>query len=815
MGNKDSELQLLVLSALWHDVGKIRQKAGFPLENEYEKLKTYCCPAFQGNPTHIHVLHSGQFVWEHFKTLGDAGKIIENLTLYHHRPENFPSPEGKKLCKILTISDWLSSGERSESGEEEISSFRAPLISIFSRISLPNQEGDSLQENKQKPQRPEREEYFPLKPLGSGEIFPTPDQKEALNSNSYPELFRALNEDAQKLKKENLDDLITQSYFLLMKFGFFVPSASWKIKPDVTLFGHSQTTAAIASCIFKEGISEEDIDRVKEAILQGKGDGDSILHEPRFLLIGGDLSGIQDFIYSITSEGALKSLRGRSFYLQILTEALAKSLLRELDLPITNLLTCAGGHFYILAPKTGTLEKLEKVKRDFNSVLIKAHRGKLSAVIATCSISWKDFIKTTSSSQKEEKGTEASGFVEAWGKVGLQLGMEKRRKYRELLSSEKRLIFGPFDEGGIKKVCQLCGEEIEEGDKCSLCQSFEDLSRDLSKNFLVEKQVSPNIEERPKIWQEVLNALGLEYQFSDSPQENSYLINDTDFVSKHCLGFKFLGKHVPINWGQIITLDEMAEKSTGLKRWGVLRGDVDNLGRIFRDGLGQEKTISRLNTLSSLLSYFFSFYVEKLIKDNFPDSCYLVYSGGDDLLVLGTWDKLPELALNIREKFTEFTSSNCTISCGLSIPPSAKFPLYQAAEEAGEMEDRSKFQGRDRITFLEETMTWDQFKEIKKITEEILSLIKSPGEDKPVRSLLRILQTGYEEKYQVEKGRIPVERIWRFVYSLKRFGERYLPKGDQERKLMDLRDKFICDYSIKPYLNVSVRWAEFLTRKEM
>lgn len=40
---------------------------------------------------------------------------------------------------------------------------------------------------------------------------------------------------------------------------------------------------------------------------------------PLFLL-GGDVSGIQSFIYTLTAAGATKSLRGRSFYLQLLTE---------------------------------------------------------------------------------------------------------------------------------------------------------------------------------------------------------------------------------------------------------------------------------------------------------------------------------------------------------------------------------------------------------------------------------------------------------------------------------------------------------------
>lgn len=795
----DTELKLLVLSGLWHDVGKICQKAEIPLRTDYSNLRTFCCPSFHTGHTHLHVLYGGQFVGENFQDLKEAGKEIENLILYHHKPENIPSPEKKRTCKILTLADWLSSGERSPRPEDEEkgSTFREPLISIFSKLN------------------PESHpEYFPLQPLGTDFIIPASKPEEALKPNSYFQIYQGLENDAKTLKKDSIDDFIIQSYYLLMKYGFFVPSAAWKSKPDVSLFGHSQTTAAIAACLFLEGIQEAELDRIKNALIQGADPEGEVLGAEKFLLIGGDISGIQDFIYSITSEGALKSLRGRSFYLQMLTEALAKTILRELGLSLANLLTCAGGHFYILAPIQGTTEKLERVKKDFNSVLIKAHRGKLTAVIASCPISWGDFLQREKEQGKEEKISESRGFVETWGRVGLLLGMEKRRKFKEFLSSQRDQIFGPFDDGGLKKVCPLCGEELDEGEKCPLCLSFEELSRDLSKTYLIEKTTQPNFEGRPQTWQEVLEALGWEYRFSNSPQKGCYAINSTDFTPFNGLGFKFIGKHAPTMDGQIITLDSMAEKATGLKRWGVLRGDVDHLGKIIREGLKDDKTISRLNTFSSLLSFFFSSQVEKIIQEEFSDSCYLVYAGGDDLLAIGAWDKLPELALKVREQFQQFTSSNCTISCGLSVPPSVKFPFYQAVRDAGDMENKSKSEGRNRITFLDETITWEEFKEIAEIKEEILQLISNSEDEKPVRSLLRILQIGYEEKNQLEKGRIPLERIWRLVYSLKRFAERCIKEEKQDDFLMQIRNRFICNYSIKPHLNVAVRWAEFLTRKE-
>ena len=51
------------------------------------------------------------------------------------------------------------------------------------------------------------------------------------------------------------------------------------------------------------------------------------------LLITGDIQGIQTMVYTISSKGALKTLKGRSLYLQLLNDAIVRAILRELKLP--------------------------------------------------------------------------------------------------------------------------------------------------------------------------------------------------------------------------------------------------------------------------------------------------------------------------------------------------------------------------------------------------------------------------------------------------------------------------------------------------
>jgi CRISPR-associated protein Cas10/Csm1 subtype III-A len=112
-------------------------------------------------------------------------------------------------------------------------------------------------------------------------------------------------------------------------------------------------TAALAACL-----AEMDTNNL-EALLASvrrefRGEASAqdveVLNQPVALLVGGDISGIQKFIYTISSKGAARMLRGRSFYLQLLTEALLRYTLVELGLPYSNVIYSGGGHFYL----TGT-----------------------------------------------------------------------------------------------------------------------------------------------------------------------------------------------------------------------------------------------------------------------------------------------------------------------------------------------------------------------------------------------------------------------------------------------------------------------------
>ena len=102
-------------------------------------------------------------------------------------------------------------------------------------------------------------------------------------------------------------------------------------------------------CSYGEpGVSLYDEFRALSALVHASGCADQ--PADRFLLVGGDIPGIQRTIYTITSKGAAKGLRGRSFFIQLLGDAVVRRILAELGLPETNVIYTAGGNFMLLAP---------------------------------------------------------------------------------------------------------------------------------------------------------------------------------------------------------------------------------------------------------------------------------------------------------------------------------------------------------------------------------------------------------------------------------------------------------------------------------
>jgi len=119
---------------------------------------------------------------------------------------------------------------------------------------------------------------------------------------------------------------------LLEKYGTFVSVVTTTDAVDSAV--HTQTPLYD---LFKTAAAIDDCLR--------KGEGNE-----KFLLVGCDFSGIQDTVYTISSKGALKTLRARSFMLELLTEHIIYEILTAVGAPRHAIIYSGGGGFSLLLP---------------------------------------------------------------------------------------------------------------------------------------------------------------------------------------------------------------------------------------------------------------------------------------------------------------------------------------------------------------------------------------------------------------------------------------------------------------------------------
>jgi len=89
-----------------------------------------------------------------------------------------------------------------------------------------------------------------------------------------------------------------------------------------------------------------------------------------------------------------------------------------------------------------------------------------------------------------------------------------------------------------------------------------------------------------------------------------------------------------------------------------------------------------------------------------------VYSGGDDLILVGPWETMIIFAIYLNQQFRKYTCNNefITLSAGLTfVKP--KYPIASAIKETEALLDESKEKGKNRITVFGTTVEWNQLPE--------------------------------------------------------------------------------------------------------
>jgi len=844
----------IYLAALLHDIGKFYQRADGQItdvigSNEYyNNLAELICPVNEhGRWGYQHVFWTCKFLEEHATKLNKitdehGNKIFAinnydgrnddnliNLSIFHHKPQT-------KLQAIIQLADWWSSGmertnanfEMEESPEYGKYKYKkVPLKSIFNFINEPK--GNSAFElNKLSLE----DNCFPDDELLKQD-FRTTDK--GVFEKKYKQLWDNFVDDFESLPFDSYTGFTESLYYLLKQYTWCIPASTTDLA-HVSLFEHLKTTAAIADCLF-----------VYETKNPGTFNWDESIRYPKIkegafplLMVCWDVSGIQNFIYNIAGTKAAVSLKGRSFYLQLLVETVIQKTIINCNATWGHVIYSSGGKLFMLLPNLDEVKQaLEKIHAEFETELWNEHKGKLYLCLGITPFSFNSKSKLV---LFEDGTSDALGVL--WKKTVEAASKNKSRKYLSLFlsesNSENRIdgfaeMFTPsgnWQKGDDYKLCAVTGDEgvknktlveIKKGEDVWVTKNVKEQAdlglalkdADYLITYLKEDDDGMKYLKSKQAFRFSIGDTGIHHYLFDKKQ---LTLDDADFRkitsadvarvrginelnfthyaklkgNKCSYGYLYYGGNkqaLKLNkeektFEQLCEVEKDGNSSNTFL--GVLRMDVDGLGKIFINGIPNElKSFATYATLSSQLDWFFSGYLNTIRNgEKFKNHVNILYSGGDDVFAIGRWDKIVDFADDIRNKFRAFVGrDDISISGGISIV-GEKFPIRLGAELAGEAEEEAKnFNNGEKnaLNLFGQTITWKQnseWDEVKELKEKLVAFISK--ENGLSSAILHQLISWKTIKDKTEKD---LSYKWHTAYYLKRYKSKYENGGDNKNEL--------------------------------
>ena len=539
--------------------------------------------------------------------------------------------------------------------------------------------------------------------------LPLPPEQARLTPADYAALERSLLDELAALPSD--EAALEPTLTLLEEPLSRVPASA--AEDDISLYDHLKMTAAFGCCL-SEYLAERGTGDYRAALFDGEA---AFWKEPAFLLYSADYSGIQSFIYSVTTRRAVRSLRSRSFFLELSMEHFIDELLAACGLCRANLLYSGGGHCYVLLPNTeAALTAVRAVSDGFNAWLRESFGARLYLADG-----W------TACCAEELTNLYAAHDPTATVFARVSRAIAERKMHRYSADQIRALNAEQPDPDG--RECKICGRSSRlHGDDglCDWCRRFAELSIKIQRQdvYVASMDGSNSDFSFPSPQGSVYYTLTGEDSArarlnAGEPIRRIYVKNrPADLPGAICL---FVGDYSRSN-----DVDALAEDG----RLAVCRMDVDNLGTAFTAGFVHSgapnpyryASLSRTSAFSRQMSVFFKYHINTLIGGL---KTSIVYSGGDDVFLIGALEDTLEAACRIRAALRAFSGGALSISGGVGLF-GAHYPLRRAAEDAAALEDCAKsLPGKDAIALFapEDSLTyrWDDF--VKDVKDDKLRAI--------------------------------------------------------------------------------------------
>ncbi|MEA3274998.1 MAG: type III-A CRISPR-associated protein Cas10/Csm1 [Pseudomonadota bacterium] len=787
----------VALAAYLHDLGKFAERARLSFDKEALSVHTqlYCRRNEVGGRvwySHKHAAYTA-LAWDVLEKafpelLGDeitpfaswsdrdVDDSIVNAASRHHKPDTF-------LQWIVATADRVASGfereefdkynaaeDRTETGRNH---YTARQLTLFEHIRI---------EGEQTNTRDQWRFRYPLRPLSPQALFPVPaDGYETADDGAAQEEYKQLWEQfIQSLGAIPASHRANWSLWLdhfdsaWACYTQAIPAATaFNVRPEVSLYDHSRTTAALAAALWRYHHERGD---ASEAVRKGLAD----YHRPdwdeqKLLLIQGDFFGIQDFIFATggeTQRRAAKLLRGRSFYVSLLTECAALRILDELGLPPTSQVINAAGKFLIVAPNTDeTVRTLGRIQSELDSWFLEHTYGQSGIGLAWLPACCNDFLRNRA-------GGEAP-FGALMRRLFEVLNDAKTRRLGLCGDQAPKPVFDRFlaQFDPTKRECAVDG-------RSPATQPLEGTGRFVSALAADQIEVGSQVARRERVLITTQSLrhhtlgvpiFGYHIQFTGEEDESGRfgevarsgvlrrawdfgLPRDAEEALFQGYARRYINAYVPLFGEQNTWMEERypqrllqdaeferrpEEPKTlehlacddrwpeadgnyqGIEALVTLKGDVDNLGSIFEKGLAQP-SFAKMAGLSRQTNAFFAVWLPWLCRSKY-ESTYTVFAGGDDFFLIGPWRSTIKLAVEMREQFGRFVAHNPEIhfSTGLAmtkpgLPIRQMGDLAERALEAAK--DRRAADGRlikDAVTCFGHTVGWDAFERLLQIEQHL------------------------------------------------------------------------------------------------
>ena len=711
--------ELVERAALLHDIGKLVLRA---------------------NPQRETHSAAGKRFLEAFAAPEDAAVL--RAVRHHHGVDLKDLRAADDISYLIYEADNLAAGSDRREVENGAQGFSAkmPLMSVF------NVFGDER-----------TEQAFYLRPLRDDQAVQYPQPKASVQADvsAYQRLYCNLQENFQRKSPFRMKP--NELLRILEAVLSYVPSSTSLAEAgDISLYDHLRLTAAYAAAMY--AYLEEQGIRDYRAVVTGTG-AERYRNKPMYLLVSGDISGIQAFIYTIPSKGALKSLRGRSSYLELLLEHTVDEILAAISLSRSSLLYTGGGHFYLLLPNTARArEVLAATGERLNDWMMEHFAERLYLALAWTPCTAKEFLG---------EGTRA-----AFQRVNAALNAKKLQRYSP---RQLQTLFDPVSTCNrvqdTARECAVCHTSAvglkpypasPELAACPICAGLYTFGERVLRHSIlcVRPQGTDAAVPLPGPDGDVfLSAEDLsEVQRGQLPVSRIYVKNEAltgEGLATHLWMGDYVARDVR---GHVLDFEDLAlasrglSESSGIPRLGVLRADVDNLGAAFLAGFPPAyTTLTRVAALSRQLSLFFKHGINALCRGEVngigererqkfslfgmtkPQArkVHIIYSGGDDLFLVGAWDDILELAVDLHDAFARFTGGKLHFSAGVGLFKS-RHPVADMARQTGRLEDAAKaLPGKDGIALFGiteaaarvEAYKWEDF--IARVCGEKLSFLRA------------------------------------------------------------------------------------------